>query len=171
MAANTGSHIPEIRGRFPADALPGHGDLVVELVDLLQRQALGLVDHEVHKGNAPEAARKPDEEDLALEIRVAGAEVHQVWRAVCDGPVEQPVGRRGHGQCLGANLQREDLARHYPRDWAPGRREEENIDAHECDRGLLRCNVLCKGAAVGVLAGGGGAEDGDEELGRCHSDG
>lgn len=40
--------------------------LGVQLVDLLQRQTLGLVDEEVDEGDAEEAAGEPDEEDLGL---------------------------------------------------------------------------------------------------------
>lgn len=59
-------------GGLPANTLPGGADLIVQLINFFQGQALGLVDHGVHKGNAQEAAAEPDEENLRLEVCVAG---------------------------------------------------------------------------------------------------
>lgn len=44
--------------------------LLEHVVDLLERQALGLRDQEVGKDNAGSARRAPDEEDLGLEVAV-----------------------------------------------------------------------------------------------------
>lgn len=63
----------------------------VQRVDVLERQALGLVDEEVDKRDAREAAREPDEEDLGLQVGVAVAEVDEVGGGVGDGPVEEPL--------------------------------------------------------------------------------
>jgi hypothetical protein len=78
------SHLAEGNGWFPADALPRTTGLSVRLVHLLQRQALGLIDHK--KGDAEEAAVELDEEDLGLQICVSLPVVHQVWGRVGDGP-------------------------------------------------------------------------------------
>ena len=77
--------------RGPVDALGGAGDLVVELVDLLEREALGLINKKVDEGDAQEAAREPDEEDLGLQVRVPGAVVHEVRGRVGDCPVQEPL--------------------------------------------------------------------------------
>jgi hypothetical protein len=132
----------EADGRDEALALPRLADLAVELVDLLEGQALGLVDHEVDEGDADEAEAAPDEEDLGLQVGVAGAGVDHVRGGVGDGPVEQPVGCGGHGEGLGADLEREDLAGDDPGDGAPRRGEEENVDADESDQGALSDEVL-----------------------------
>lgn len=100
--------------------LPRLGDLGVEFVDLLERQALGLVDHEVDEGDADEAEAAPDEEDFGLQVGVARAGVDHVGRGVGDGPVQEPVGGGRHGEGFGAHFEREDLARHDPGDGAPG---------------------------------------------------
>ena len=55
-----------------AMALPRLGDLGVELVDLLEREALGLVDHGPDEEDADEAASTPDEEDFGAEIDTLG---------------------------------------------------------------------------------------------------
>ena len=113
-------NILEADSRNEALALPRLVDLEVELVDLLKGQTLGLVDHEVDEGDADEAEAAPDEEDLGLQVGVAGALVDHVGGGVGDGPVEEPVGGGGHGEGLGADLEGEDLAGDDPGDWSPG---------------------------------------------------
>ena len=71
-------------------------DLLIHLINLLQSQALGLVNHKIHECDAQEAAGEPDEEDLALKIGVAGTEIHQIRRGVGDGPIEEPIGGGCH---------------------------------------------------------------------------
>lgn len=87
-------HVLERHGRHEAARLPRLADLVVELVDLLEREALGLVDHGVDKGDADEAAAAPDEEDLGLEVHslrwLARVVVHEVGGRVADCEVEKP---------------------------------------------------------------------------------
>jgi hypothetical protein len=141
-------------------ALPGLVDDTVQLVDLLQRQALGLVDHEVDKGNAHEAEAAPHEEDLALEVGVLL--VDHVGGGEGDGPVEEPVAGSGHRETLGAGLEGEQLAGNDPGDGTPRRGEEEDVDAHERD-----------GSALGSQVRGTGdcACDGDNELAHTHADG
>ncbi len=117
LRRNTGPNLPKRRRRPPLLALPRTapaGHLGIQLVDLLEGQALGLVDHEVDEGDAQEAASEPDEEDLGLQVGVAGAEVDEVGRRVGDGPVEEPVGCGGHGEGFGADFEGEDLARDDP---------------------------------------------------------
>ena len=106
-------------GGLPLGRGPGSG-LGHHLIDLLQGQTLGLVNHEVDESDADEAEAAPDEEDLGLQVGVAGALVDHVGGGVGDGPVEEPVGGGGHGEGLGADLEGEDLAGDNPGDWTPG---------------------------------------------------
>jgi hypothetical protein len=141
-------------------ALPGLVDDAVQLVDLLEREALGLVDHEVDKGDAYEAEAAPDEEDLALEVGVL--DIDHVGGCEGNGPVEEPVAGSGHGETLGAGLEGEQLAGDDPSDGTPRRGEEEDVDAHEGDGGALSSEI-----------GGTGDRtcDGDDELANTHADG
>ena len=54
-------HILETHGRHELGRLPGLGHLGVELVDLLEREALGLVDEGVDEADADEAEGAPVE--------------------------------------------------------------------------------------------------------------
>jgi hypothetical protein len=58
--------------------LPRMWHLRVELVDLLEGEPFGLVDHAPHEDDADEAAAAPDEEDLGAEVGVAGVVVDEV---------------------------------------------------------------------------------------------
>ena len=145
-------------------------NLCIQLINLLKREALRLIDHEIHKSDAQKAAGEPDEEDLRLEICVPWTPVHEVRGRVGNRPVEQPVCRGRHGERFRPDFEREDLPRHHPGDGAPGRGEEEDVDADEGDGGLLRAEVLGEDVSVGRLAGGGRAEDRDQELGDGHAD-
>lgn len=51
---------------FPVLALAGGAALLVHGIDLFKRQAFGLVDVEINKGDADEATPEPDEENLGL---------------------------------------------------------------------------------------------------------
>lgn len=163
LPANIGPDILDLGvrdGRHESLGLPRLGDLGVELIDLLEREAFGLVDEEVDEGAADEAEAAPDEEDLGLQVGVAWAGVDHVRGGVGDGPVEQPVGRGRHGQGLGARLEREELACHDPRDGTPGAGEEEDVYTYEGDQDLVRDERA-----------GRGADDGDDELTDAHADG
>ena len=124
-----------------AGRLPCVLNLGVQLVDLLERKTLGLVDHGPREEDANEAAAAPDEEDLRLEVNTlwwrSRIVVDQVWCRVGNGPVEKPVRGCGHGKRLGADLEREDLSSDDPCYWTPRAGEEENVDADEGNCGLL----------------------------------
>ena len=150
----------EADGRHELGRVPRVRHLGIQLVDLLQAQAFRLVDERVDEEGADEAKGAPDEEDLAAEIGVAGPRVDEVRGRVCNGPVEQPVGRRGHGEAARACLEREDLARHHPGDGAPGRGEEEDVEADEGDQDLVGHHARVRRA-----------RDGDDELADEHADG
>lgn len=87
---------------------------MVQFIDFFQREALGLIDHEVDEANADETACEPDEEDLGLQIDVSGAVVDEIRGRIGQSPVEQPVGGRRHRQGLGSNLQRVDFSSDDP---------------------------------------------------------
>ena len=73
--------------RFPSPAL-----VVVQLVDLLERHILRLVDEEVHEKHRDPRETAPDPEDVGLR-RVEGA--GEVGRDEGEEPVEEPVGGGG----------------------------------------------------------------------------
>jgi hypothetical protein len=106
LGRNTSPDLRKRRSRFPPHTLSGNLNLIIQLIDLLQGKTLGLIDHEVHEGDAQEAACEPDEEDLGLEVSVSWAPVYEVGSRVCDGPVEQPVCGRRHREGFSANLER-----------------------------------------------------------------
>lgn len=87
---------PERYGGNPTGTVSCITDLAIQLVDLLQGESLGLVDHEVNKCNADEAATAPDEENLGLQIGIACSVIDEVWGGVCDGPIQKPIGGRGY---------------------------------------------------------------------------
>ncbi len=83
----------ESHGRREVLGLASRRDSLVQLVDLLERESLGLVDEEVDEGDADEAASEPDEEDLALQVGIAWTVVDEIRGRVRDSPVEEPLWR------------------------------------------------------------------------------
>lgn len=77
--------------RDPVLALRSRLHLVVHLINLLERVALGLVYEEIDEGNADEAESEPDEEDLGLQVGITSTVVDKVRGRVSDGPVEKPL--------------------------------------------------------------------------------
>lgn len=155
-------NILERDGGNEARGLPCLADLAVELVNLLERQTLGLVDHGPGEEDTDEAASAPDEEDLSAEVGVAGSVVDHVGCSVTNGEVEKPVRSGCDGEGLSADLEREDLASNDPSDWAPRAGEEEDVNADECNKSLL---------GRLVVDAGNGTRDGDNELADSHTDG
>lgn len=162
-----------------APRLPRVGNLLVHLVDILEGESLGLVDHGPDEGDADEAAAAPHEEYLGLQVGVARAVVDHVGGCVTDGEVEEPVGGRGHGQTFGTDLERVDLTgdnwfrlvkerdgregfseKLTPCDGAPRGGEEENVDADEGDENL-----------VGSVGENSDTDNGHDELTHTHADG
>lgn len=164
-AAVVGLHVLNILegdGGDEARGLPGLGALAIELVDLLEGETLGLVDHAPDEEDADEAASAPDEEDLCAHVGVARAVVDHVRGGVSNGEVEEPVAGGGHGERLGTDLEREDLTSNDPGNWTPRAGEEEDVDADECDQGLLGSQVLNTSDSTG---------NSDDELADSHTDG
>ena len=79
-----------------------------------------------------------------------------------NGPVQKPVGGRGHGQGLGPDLEGEDLASDDPRNRTPRACKEENIDTDEGDQSLLRCKIVDSSDST---------RDSNDELANTHADG
>ena len=94
------------------------------------------------KEDTNEAEAAPHEEHFRLQICVTGPRVDHVWCCVGNSPVQEPVGRSGHRQRLGSDLQWEDLASNDPGTWSPRAGEEEDVDAHEGDESLLTGQVI-----------------------------
>lgn len=67
--------VPECDSWSPPNTLSSIGNLGIQLIDLLQGESLGLVDHEVHECDTNETAAAPDKEDLGLQVCVARAVV------------------------------------------------------------------------------------------------
>ena len=67
-AVQGGLNLLEGDRRHKALGLPGLADFGVELVNLFEREALGLVDAQVYKRHAHAAEAAPDEEDLGSEV-------------------------------------------------------------------------------------------------------
>ena len=154
-------HIPDVGEVDRGDEtlrLPGLGDLAIKLIDLLERETLGLVDAGVHKDKRDEAEATPDEEYLGLQVGIARTAVDHVRSSVGDGPVEQPVGGGCDGETLGTGLQWEQLTSHNPSHRSPGAGEEEDVDADEGDQDL-----------VGHVGRGCSANDGDDKLADTHA--
>lgn len=149
-------------GGDKARRLPGLAALSVELVDLLEGKTLGLVDHAPDEEDADEAASTPDEEDLGTHVGIARTRVDHVRSGVSNGEVEKPVASSGHGEGLGADLEREDLSSDNPGDWAPRAGEEEDVDADKCNQSLLGRHVVNTSN---------GTSNGDNELADSHTDG
>ena len=118
-------------------ALPCFIDNIIELVNLLKGEALGLIDHCIHKDNRNGAEAAPDEEHLWSKISLAGAIICQVWRRVSDCPVKQPVRSSREGETLRSGLQWVQLSGYNPCNWTPSASKEEDIDADKGELGIL----------------------------------
>lgn len=81
------------------------------------------------------------------------------------------VGGGRDAQAARAELEREDLARDDPRERAPRRGEEEDVNTDKGDAGFLGRDVVHDDVAGAVLARRRGAEDGDDELADAHAHG
>src|SRR5690606_21350885 len=64
---------------------PCGNTILKETVNLLKRETLSFLDEEEDKGNADEAARAPDEEDLDTEVGVAFTGINHVRGGITDG--------------------------------------------------------------------------------------
>lgn len=145
------------------------------LVDLLERETLGLGHEEVRVDEGAGAETTPDEEDGRLHVALVGTS-HVRGDDGNDG-VPEPVGGGGQANTTRADGQREDLADDDPGAGAPGRGEEEDEDGNEGDLGVDGRDVV--GEGLGRIGGIGvrlveanrDTNDGDEELADQHAEG
>lgn len=127
-------------------------------IDLLECQTLGLGDQEEGVNEAACAQTSPHVEDLGAQVGLV--RVHHVGSNDGNDAVPQPVGGSGEGNTSGADLQRVNFTNEHPRAGAPGRGEEEDVDADEGNHG-----------GGGGGGAGDGADDGHDELADNHAEG
>lgn len=120
------------------------------LVNLLERQALGLGNKEVGVDEGRQAETAPDEEHTGLHVGVTGAGAHHVRGDDSDDGVPQPVGGGREGNTTRSDREREDLADDNPGTRTPSRGEEEDEDGNEGDLSVDSSNVVGSGVASGV---------------------
>jgi hypothetical protein len=129
--------------------LPRLVNHAVEFVDLFERETFGFVDHKpatrmsqlcvvrkvvlenLHKRDANEAKRSPDEEDFALQI--CAFLINHIRCRISNSPIQKPVTRRRHGEALRTSFQWEKFTGDYPGDWSPRTGEEEDVYAYKGD--------------------------------------
>jgi len=135
------------------------GRVLVQKIDLLERQSLCLGNAEVREDHTARACRTPKEEHLDTKIGIAWTGVDQERGSVSDTEVPQPVGGSGERQRLGTNVEGVDFTNNDPSDGTPGGSETGDVQAHEGDKGFL----------TGLVVNGDGdTNDSDEELADTH---
>lgn len=153
------------------------GGLLHHLVDLLQRQSLGLRDQEVRVDKGACAETSPDEEDGRLEV--ASVLADHVGGDDSDDGVPQPVGSSRETNATRSDGEREDLANDDPGTGTPGGGKEEDEDGNEGDLGVDSADVVGSdlvrvvvgGSGVGVVETDSDTDDGNEELADKHTEG
>lgn len=143
-------------GRNERLGLPGLGNILVKLVDLLQRKTLGLVDGHESKEETEEVETTPDEENVGTQVTLVW--VNHVWSRVSNGPVPQPVRSGTQSDRLGSGSQWEQLTNNDPSGRTPSGSEEGNEDTAEGDKHVL-----------GGLGVGSNTSDGNNQLGDRHT--
>lgn len=162
--------------RTPLSRGSGSG-LLHHLINLLERQALGLGDEEVGVDEGAGAETAPDEEDGGPEVATVLAD--HVGGDDGDDGVPEPVGGGGQTDTARSDGDGEDLADDDPGTRAPGGGEPEDEDGDKGDLGVDGADVVGD-HAVGLISGRGGVSvveadgdtnDGDEELADKHTEG
>lgn len=158
----------------PLGRLAG-SNLLHHLINLLQRQSLGLGNEEVAVDKGACAETTPDEEDGGLEVTAVLTD--HVGGNDSDDGVPEPVGGGGETDTTGSDGEREDLADDDPGTRAPGGSEEEDEDGDEGDLGVDGRNVVgdlgigIVGVRVGLVEADCNTDDGDKELADKHAKG
>jgi len=150
----------EGNGGLEVHGIPGLADGVVELINLLKRETLGLIYEHVDEYHTNEAATSPDEEYLHTQVGVTWSGINHVWSSITDSEVKEPVGGGGDGQSFSTNLEGEQLSGNDPSDRSPRAGKEEDIEADKGNEDL-----------VGDKGCSGNTDDGDDELTDAHTDG
>lgn len=164
----------ESGGGLPLGRQAG-GSLLHHLVNLLERQTLGLGNKEVGVDSGTGAKRTPEEENLGLEVAVSVT--NQVGGDDGNDGVPEPVGSSGQTDTTGADGEREDLANNDPSSRTPGGGEPEDEDGDEGDLGVDGSNVVGGGGIglvgsrgrVSLVETGSDTNDGHEELADQHT--
>lgn len=176
-------------GGFPAGG-SARGGLLHHLVDLLERQALGLGNEEVSVDKGAGAESAPDPEDVGAEVALVGADhvggddgndtkkkvrlcTEDCFVEVENLRVPEPVGGGRESNTARADGKREDLANDDPGTRTPGAGKEEDEDGNEGDLSVDRTGVLGNlvTGSVGseVVEADSHTNDGDEELANQHA--
>lgn len=153
--------VGESGSRSPASRV-ARSDLLEHLVDLLERQTLGLRNEEVSVDASAGAQSAPDEEDLGTEVALTLGLANHVGSNGSDDCVPQPVAGGRETDTAGTDGQGEDLADQDPSAGTPGGCEEGD---GKTDKGNLS-----RSSGV-VVDRDGGAEDGGQELTSEHAKG
>lgn len=150
--------------------------LLHHLVDLLQRQALGLGDEEVGVDKSASAKSTPDEEYLGLQVTTVLTD--HVGGDDCNDGVPEPVGGGRQTDATGADGERENFTNDDPGARTPGGGKEEDEDGDKRNLGVDSTEVVGS-RGIGILSGRGGVDtvetssdtdNGDEELADQHAE-
>ncbi len=158
--------------------------LLQHLVDLFERETLGLWNKEVGKGQGDAAECAPHEEDFGTKVGIVLLDSDEVGSDDSKDLIElvntmrcknqseertyavpEPIGSGGETNTTRADGKGENLANDNPCGRTPGGSEEEDVDTDKCDhRGGGRV-VLLLGLA------GGDTNNTDDELTNDHTHG
>jgi hypothetical protein len=142
------------------------------LVDLLERQTLGLGNKEVGVDESSRAQSTPDEENGGAEVALINTD--HVRGDDSDDGVPEPVGGGGESNTTGTDGKREDLANKNPSTRTPGGGEEEDEDGDEGNLSVDGRDVVGLGSAVSeggrVVESLGDTNDGGQELANQHAE-
>jgi hypothetical protein len=97
---------PMVRFGHPFGGLPGLDSVIVQLIDLFKRQALGFRDAEIGEDETAETRRSPDEKHFDSESSIPGSGLDQVWGGITNTEIPEPIGGSGHGHGFGTNTLR-----------------------------------------------------------------
>jgi hypothetical protein len=143
------------------------------LVDLLERQTLGLGNKEVGVDESSCAQSTPDEEDGRAKVTLVSAD--HVGGDDSDDGVPQPVGGGGESNTTGTDGKGEDLTNENPGTGTPGGGEEEDEDSDESNLSVDGGDVVGAGGAVSeggsVVESLSNTDDGGQELADQHAKG
>lgn len=161
--------------RSPLSRGSGSG-LLHHLVNLLERQTLGLGNEEVSVDEGAGAETTPDEEDGRLEVSAVLTD-HVGGDDGNDG-VPEPVGGGGETDTARSDGDGEDLADDDPGTRTPGGSEPEDEDGDEGNLGVDSADVVgddgvgvgLSGSGVGVVETDSDTNDGNEELADKHTE-
>jgi hypothetical protein len=162
--------------RSPLGRGSGSG-LLHHLVNLLERQTLGLGNEEVSVDEGAGAKTTPDEEDGGLEVTSALA--NHVGGDDSNDGVPEPVGGGGQTNTTRSDGDGEDLANDDPGTRTPGGSEPEDEDGDEGNLGVDSADVVGESgirvglgrSGVSVVETDSNTNDSNDELADKHTEG